>query len=130
MSKTGKSLSMRPRIRIYAGNEIALGPGKVELLRRVAETGSLSEAARRMKMSYMKAWLLVQVMNHCFRKPLVVLERGGVRGGGTHLTDVGTEALALYDQLEEAALTAMQPSWKRLQKILGPPGKKKPDIMS
>src|SRR3954468_8710931 len=104
--------ALSPRIRIYLGKEIALGPGKVELLRLVAETGSLSEAARRMKMSYMRAWTMVQVMNRTFRKPLLSTERGGATGGGAKLTDCGKQALRLYDQMERDSLAAMDTPWK------------------
>ncbi len=107
-----------PRLRILVQEEIALGPGKVELLGHIAQTGSLSEAARHMEMSYMKAWLLVQVMNRCFRSPLVTLERGGASGGGAQLTPAGQEVLALYRTMEADALAAMKPSWLRLQKLL------------
>ena len=72
-----------------------MGPGKADLLTHVAETGSLSESARRMKMSYMKAWLLVQVMNRSYKKPLVQAERGGTKGGGAHLTSYGRHVTSL-----------------------------------
>ena len=79
-------IAVRPRIRVLRGSEIVMGPGKAELLTHIAETGSLSQAARHMKMSYMKAWLLVQVMNRSYKKPLVLAERGGTQGGGARLT--------------------------------------------
>jgi len=107
-----------PRLRVLMHDEIALGPGKADLLEHITKTGSLSEAARTMKMSYMKAWLLVQVMNRCFRQPLVTLERGGRKGGGTQLTETGKEALELYRGMEKAAAKAMDPSWKRMQALL------------
>jgi molybdate transport system regulatory protein len=86
--------------RVYLGNEIALGPGKVELLRHIAETGSISEAARRMNMSYNRAWLLVRTMNRCFKEPLVLATRGGDSHGGARLTKSGNKILALYQTLE------------------------------
>jgi molybdate transport system regulatory protein len=92
--------------RIYLGNEIALGPGKIELLRHIAETGSISEAARRMEMSYNRAWLLVRTMNRCFREPLVLASRGGDEHGGAQLTKCGEEVLALYHRLELKFVTA------------------------
>lgn len=110
--------TLNPRIRIYMGKEIAMGPGKVDLLRLVAETGSLSEAARRMKMSYMRAWLMVKVMNRCFHEPLITTERGGSSGGGAQLTECGKKALELYDQMEKQSLAAMEKPWKALQAIL------------
>jgi len=100
--------------RIYLGDEIALGPGKAELLGHIAETGSISEAARRMDMSYNRAWLLVRTMNRCFKEPLVLATRGGDHHGGAQLTEFGKEVLALYRQLESKfAAATRQP----LQKI-------------
>ena len=69
-----------PRLRVLYGNEIALGPGKADLLAVVAETGSIREAAERMHMSYMRAWTLIRTMNRCFKEPLVVSIRGGKVG--------------------------------------------------
>ncbi len=87
-----------------------LAPARWSCLATIAQTGSsLSEAARHMEMSYMKAWLLVQVMNRCFRSPLVTLERGGASGGGAQLTPAGQEVLALYRTMEADALAAMKP---------------------
>ena len=106
------SLSLHLRLRIAAGEKIALGPGKVELLALLEETGSISEAARRMKMSYMKAWSLIQTM-----KPLVASTRGGRAGGGAKLTVGGHKALALYRQMEQDSLRACQGSWKKLQRL-------------
>ena len=90
-----KAVGILPRWRIYWGPDIAAGPGKIELLDRIKETGSMLEAAKRMNMSYMRAWLLVKTMNRCFRKPLVIRTRGGRRGGGTKLTATGQRLLAL-----------------------------------
>jgi len=86
--------------RDYRGEEIALGPGKAELLGHIADTGSISEAARRMEMSYNRAWLLVRTMNRCFKEPLVVSSRGGDKHGGAQLTKSGKDVLRLYQQLE------------------------------
>jgi molybdate transport system regulatory protein len=118
MKKSKKETSLQPRLRVYHAGEVALGPGKIELLGYVAETGSLSEAARRMKMSYMKAWLLVQIMNRSFRKPLVHLERGGAQGGGSGITEAGREVLELYRQMHEASLKAAEAPWKKLSGLL------------
>ena len=57
-----------PRLRILLGREIAIGPGKAELLRLIEEMGSISAAAREMGMSYRRAWTLVETMNGAFRE--------------------------------------------------------------
>ena len=68
---------MKPRLRILLGADIAIGPGKADLLEAIGRTGSISAAAREMDMSYRRAWLLVDTMNHCFHAPLVEAVKGG-----------------------------------------------------
>jgi molybdate transport system regulatory protein len=75
---------------------IAMGPGKADLLQAIEETGSISAAARRMKMSYRRAWLLVDTMNQCFYGPLVETATGGNHGGGARITELGKEVLRRY----------------------------------
>jgi molybdate transport system regulatory protein len=118
-SKTSaKTPALKPRLRVTCGRDIALGPGKMELLALLVETESLNEAARRMNMSYMRAWTLVKTMEKCFREPVVVAERGGKSGGGMKVTDTGRRALALYQEMETTALKSVKAPWQRLQKML------------
>lgn len=84
------------RIRVKRGADIAVGPGKMELLQAIAEAGSISGAARSMKMSYRRAWLLVETMNSCFAQPLVETATGGRAGGGAQLTAQGHKVLEDY----------------------------------
>lgn len=92
-----------PRLRILFGAAIAMGPGKADLLAAIAETGSISAAGRRLGMSYRRAWLLVETMNHCFRTPLVAAVKGGRSGGGAQLTPAGADVLARYRAMETRA---------------------------
>lgn len=110
---------VRPRIRVYHGEEIALGPGKVDLLEAIARAGTLAEAARRLGMSYMRAWKLLQTMNGCFREPLVDTARGGAGHGHATLTDTGRAALTLYRRMEEESRRAIEPAWRELAERLG-----------
>src|SRR2546430_11324362 len=89
------------RLRVTKGDDIAVGPGKVDLLEAIAATGSITAAARRLGMSYRRAWLLVDTMNRCFKNPVVDAETGGKRGGGTRLTAVGAETLQRYRKVEK-----------------------------
>jgi len=116
--KIAKTFSLRPRLRIQCGPEIAFGPGKADLLELIAETGSIGEAAKRMDMSYMRAWSLVQAMNDCFTQPVVTALRGGNKRGGAELTPVGRRALETYRRMEKKSLQAAQPGWLALQKLL------------
>ncbi|HTI68689.1 MAG TPA: LysR family transcriptional regulator [Candidatus Limnocylindria bacterium] len=109
---------MLPRLRVVTGDEIALGPGKADLLALVGETGSIREAASRLDMSYMRAWKLIQTMNTCFRDPVVVTERGGHVRGGAKLTETGVKALSLYRQMEQTCLQNTEPDWKELSGLL------------
>jgi molybdate transport system regulatory protein len=107
--------ALRPRLRVLHGDEIALGPGKVDLLQAIAETGTLAEAAKRLGMSYMRAWKLLQTMNACFREPLVHTARGGSGKGSATLTGTGRAVLDLYRRMEREALEAMEPAWAELR---------------
>jgi molybdate transport system regulatory protein len=109
---------LRPRLRIQCGEDIALGPGKADLLQHLSETGSIAEAARRIGMSYMRAWTLLKTMERCFKQPLVKAGRGGRKGGGATLTATGVKALALYQQMDEECLRASQPAWQELRSLL------------
>lgn len=95
---------LTPRLRLKAGDTIALGPGKVRLLELIQEHHSISAAARAMAMSYRRAWLLVDTMNSCFQQPLVLTATGGNHGGGASLSKTGLDVLAIYKEYEQAVL--------------------------
>jgi molybdate transport system regulatory protein len=84
----------------------ALGPGMAQLLERVDELGSIRRAAASMDMSYRKAWLLIQELQKTFDGPVVTAEAGGLSGGGTHLTELGTSLLKIYRRVENRAADA------------------------
>jgi molybdate transport system regulatory protein len=117
-TKPARAPRLFPRLRVLVGDDIALGPGKVDLLALIGETGSIREAAERMGMSYMRAWTLVKTMNACFREPLVVASRGGKERGGAALTETGRRALKLYQGLEAKSLKACADTWRQLCQLL------------
>jgi molybdate transport system regulatory protein len=96
-----------PRVRILIG-DMVLGPGKVDLLEAIGRAGSISAAGREMGMSYRRAWLLVDALNHMFPDALVIASPGGSHGGGAKLTDYGRDVAAAYRRVEERARTAMR----------------------
>jgi molybdate transport system regulatory protein len=112
------SWEVKPRLRICRSENVALGPGKVELLSFVGETGSIGEAAKRMDMSYMRAWTLIQTMNECFKEPVILTVRGGKSGGGAELTDTGRRALEIYRRMEAASRQAAGASWDEFRELL------------
>lgn len=116
-SKSKRKLFL-PRLRIMWGDEIALGPGKVELLRHIQSSGSILRAAKAMDMSYMRAWKLLKTTEYCFKHPLVKKSRGGKTGGNARLTATGEKALALYQKMENDCLNATTDTWETLLREL------------
>ncbi len=106
------------RLRISKGDDIAVGPGKVDLLEAIGTTGSITAAARELGMSYRRAWLLVDTMNRCFKSAVVDTEAGGKRGGGTQLTALGAEVVRRYRRVEAAAAKAGKADLAALTRLL------------
>jgi len=88
------------RFRIDFSENIHLGPGKIALLEALQAAGSISDAARKMKMSYRRAWLLVDSLNTAFVEPVVISATGGKGGGGAQVTAFGTHLVTRYRALE------------------------------
>jgi molybdate transport system regulatory protein len=109
---------LQPRLRFPHAGSNAFGPGKAELLRHIAATGSIRTAARELDMSYNRAWQLVSAMNALFREPLVAMTRGGGTGGGAQLTPIGEDVLNHYTRMEEACRTATGADWDALVRLL------------
>src|SRR5882672_5423751 len=121
----GPEWTARPRWRLSRGTEIALGPGKADLLEEIGRRGTISGAARGLGMSYRRAWLLVETMNRCFARPLVATARW--RGRGAWLTDEGRAVLALFRRMEAGSLAAARAPLAALTARLrmGPPGRRR-----
>jgi molybdate transport system regulatory protein len=119
--------TIRLTVRVDFGSGRALGPGKIRLLEAIDRTGSISEAGRSLKMSYRRAWLLVDDMNGCFRDPVVATKPGGAHGGGAELTPLGQELIKKYRLIEAEATAAAGPHLRRLEASLrqrGRPGQR------
>jgi molybdate transport system regulatory protein len=114
------TFNVKFRLRIYRDEGIAIGPGKVALVEAIAETGSISAAARRLGMSYRRAWLLVDELNRALRKPAVVGIVGGRHGGGATLTKEGEELVRRYRAIEVIARQAAATDLASLTRLLAP----------
>ncbi len=106
------------RLRVSKGDDIAVGPGKIDLLEAIARSGSITAAARELGMSYRRAWLLVDTMNRCFRQPVVEAETGGKRGGGARLTRSGEEVVRRYRHAEQHAARAGREDLRAILRLL------------
>ncbi len=100
MAPNRKLTEVRSRIWITRGGRPFLGSGRVALLERIGATGSISEAARQLRISYKKAWGMVEAMNRVAARPLVQRSTGGRGGGGTVLTEHGRRAAAAFRDLD------------------------------
>ena len=89
------------RVKLQGGG--VFGPGKAELLEQIGQLGSISAAARAMRMSYRQAWKLIETMNGAFREPVIATSQGGVRGGGATLSPLGKQLIRSYRSLQQKA---------------------------
>lgn len=110
--------AMRFRLRITAGDAIAIGPGKIALIEAIAKTGSITSAAKSLDMSYRRAWLLLDDLNRSLKKPAVESAKGGEHGGGSHVTEAGLQLIALYRGIEEKAALTCRTEVSRLLRML------------
>lgn len=112
--RQGGSSETRLTIRVDFGAHGALGPGKIRLMELIGEKGSITAAGRAMKMSYRRAWLLVDALNRMFREPLIETQHGGSGGGGAALTPLGQRVVALYRGIEAGASASAMSSLDEL----------------
>ncbi len=110
---------LRLRLRLTLPSGGWLGPGKAELMEGIADTGSISAAARRMGMSYKRAWTLVETLNAMFPEPLIQSARGGPDHGGAVLTGPGQRVLGLYRRAEAQAAAATADQMAELAALAG-----------
>jgi molybdate transport system regulatory protein len=94
-------VDVKAKIWLENDGQFILSDGRAEILRKVMETESLSEAAKSMNMSYSHAWSQVREMSKAAGGPLVKTKRGGVSGGRTRLTKLGKELLKKFDHEKE-----------------------------
>lgn len=112
---------LKIKIQIYCGDEIAMGPGKADLLDAIIREGSISAAGRALGMSYRRTWLLVDTVNRCWDLPLVETAAGGSHGGGARVTELGKSVLAQYRAMQDAVRQLEHgEAWSALRSALRP----------
>jgi molybdate transport system regulatory protein len=99
---------LKLKAQLLCGEELAMGPGKADLLDAIQAEGSISGAGRRLGMSYRRTWLLVDAMNRCWADPLVEATAGGGQSKGARVTAAGLEILKAYRALETQLAAAAQ----------------------
>src|SRR6202453_968424 len=93
------------RFRIDFTEHSSVGPGKIGLLEVIRDSGSLSQGARNIGMSYRRAWLLVESLRQSFREPVTVASTGGKDGGGMQVTEFGDALIEGYRRFERDLAT-------------------------
>ena len=116
MPKAQQPHLIRPRL--FLRNELLIGPGKVDLLMAVEETGSISAAARATGIGYKRAWVLLDEVRAACGSDVVATAAGGAGGGGASLTDIGRALIEQYQAIEEACSAAAAPHLERLGRAL------------
>ncbi len=96
-----KKYKVEVRVWIEETEGAFLGIGKIWLLENIRKTGSITNAAKEMKMAYRQAWQLVEEMNQRAESPLVEKLLGGKGGGGAKLTEAGERAIAVFYEIEK-----------------------------
>jgi molybdate transport system regulatory protein len=89
--------NLRGRIWIETNNKTVIGEGKANLIKKIAELGSLRKAAGALELSYRQAWYSINQMNKSAGKPLILLKHGGKNGGIAQITDLGKEILNIFE---------------------------------
>lgn len=109
------SPKIRARFWLTGDQEGYLGIGRVTLLEKIHQLGSMNQAAKEMGMSYKKAWKLIEELNAMFDEPLVIKEQGGKLGGGTQLTLRGIQAIEQFRGIEARLVTFLEAESQKLQ---------------
>ncbi|WP_142785756.1 winged helix-turn-helix domain-containing protein [Changchengzhania lutea] len=108
------SYKIKSRIWIESKEHVLLGEGRVQLLKAIGETGSLSKAAKSLGLSYKKAWHLIDSVNKTAIKPVTISSTGGKGGGGAELTDYGKALIIAFDEINKNCWAFLD---KELEKI-------------
>ncbi|HEY9000504.1 MAG TPA: ModE family transcriptional regulator [Mucilaginibacter sp.] len=114
--KKDPEIKVGGKLWLESEGERFFGPGPLELLEKIEDTGSISNAAKAMNMSYKKAWELINHLNSQAVSPVVVPQAGGEKGGGSILTPEGLELIKYYKALRKRFKTFLENESERLKK--------------
>ncbi|MFN4019096.1 MAG: winged helix-turn-helix domain-containing protein [Erythrobacter sp.] len=111
---------LRIKAQIFRGKDIAIGPGKADLLEAVEQSGSIAAAGRRLGITYRRTRDMIDTLNQCWGCPVVETEKGGKSGGGSRLTPRGRAVLSAYRTLEQALWATADQHGPALLDLLAP----------
>lgn len=93
--------TLKAKFWIDSPKGVILGRGRLELLKQIQQTGSISKAAKAMEISYRKAWRLAQSMNEASDEEIVIMNAGGSKGGGTKVSEKGLQLMNMYESFDQ-----------------------------
>lgn len=108
---------IKSRIWIETENNVILGEGRVRLLKAIEETGSLSKASKSLKISYKKAWNLIDSVNKSAKKPVTINSIGGKGGGGAELTPYGKSLVNAFDEINKNCWEFLDQQLESIKKL-------------
>src|SRR5690606_32359911 len=108
---------IKSRIWIESENNVHLGEGRVQLLKAINETGSLSKAAKSINISYKKAWGLLDSVNKSAKKPVTINSIGGKGGGGAELTDYGKALILVFEDINKNCWAFLDTQLEKIEKL-------------
>jgi len=108
---------IKSRIWVELNGEEFLGEGKVQLLKAIDETGSLSKAAKAINLSYKKAWHLMDSVNKTAIKPVTINSIGGKGGGGTELTPYGKSLILVFEEMNKKCWNFLDVQLKKIKDL-------------
>ncbi|CAL2057912.1 molybdenum transporter [Tenacibaculum sp. 190524A05c] len=111
------SYKIKSRIWIESNQNVFLGEGRIELLKAIQKTGSLSKAAKSLNLSYKKAWHLLDAVNKSAKKPVTVNAIGGANGGGTQLTDYGKSLIVVFEDINKSCWEFLDNQLKKIEEV-------------
>jgi molybdate transport system regulatory protein len=106
--KKNLSFKVNGSLWLECGGKKYFGPGPMELLEKIAKTGSINKAARQMGMSYKKAWEIINRLNKNAALPLVKTQSGGEKGGGSVISLEAKQLIAYHIKLRKKFLTFLE----------------------
>lgn len=95
---------MEIKVKVWIEDEhknLIFGSGKTEILRQIEQTGSISEAAKKVGMNYKKAWSHIKILEEYIEDDLVLTKKGQAQDSGSKLTLKAQELMKLYKTLDE-----------------------------
>ena len=111
------SYKIKSRIWIESNDKVLLGEGRVKLLKAIDETGSLSQAAKSLNISYKKAWQMLDSVNKSAEKPVTINNIGGKGGGGAELTEHGKSLIMIFDEINKNCWSFLDQQLEKIKSL-------------